>query len=114
MNKAHDALVAGAVRSPRQRLCRKRGACPGRGSGALEAIIEKIRPARALDLGCGGGHVAYLLARHAARVVAVDLSADMLAAVAATAKDKGLANIETHRASVERLPFDDGQFRLSW
>lgn len=52
---------------------------------ALEAIAAETRPARAVDLGCGGGHVAYRPAPHAGEVVACDLSADMLAEVAKTA-----------------------------
>jgi ubiquinone/menaquinone biosynthesis C-methylase UbiE len=110
MNKAHDALVAGQFGPRANAYVESAVHARGEDLGALEAVVEKIRPARALDLGCGGGHVAYLLARHAARVVAVDLSADMLAAVAETAKDKKLSNIETHRASVERLPFGDASF----
>jgi SAM-dependent methyltransferase len=73
---------------------------------ALEATAAAHPGARALDLGCGGGHVAYRLAPHFAEVVASDLSADMLAAVAAAAREKGLANI----ATAERLPFEDGGF----
>lgn len=34
------------------------------------------RPARALDLGCGGGHVAFALSPHAGEVIAYDLSPD--------------------------------------
>ncbi len=68
------------------------------------------RPERALDLGAGGGHVAYVMARHARRVVAADLSREMLAAVAATARGKGLSNIETVEAPAERLPFEDSTF----
>ncbi len=77
---------------------------------ALEAIIREIRPARALDLGAGGGHVSYLMARHAGSVTAADLSQEMLAVVAATARDKGIANIDTAQAPAERLPFEDGRF----
>ncbi|MDR2858614.1 MAG: methyltransferase domain-containing protein, partial [Novosphingobium sp.] len=62
---------------------------------ALEAIVARCAPQRALDLGAGGGHVAYRMAPHAARVTAADLSAEMMAAVAATARERGLANIET-------------------
>ena len=60
---------------------------------------------------CGGGHVAYLLARHARKVTATDLSPEMLAAVAETARSRGLHNIETAEASADRLPFADGAFR---
>ena len=77
---------------------------------ALEAIVREARPGHALDLGCGGGHVSYLMARHAKRVTASDLSRDMLAAVAVAARDRGLANIETAEAPAEHLPFADGSF----
>ena len=76
----------------------------------LNSIARDAAPGRALDLGCGGGHVAYVLARHAKAVTATDLSLEMLAAVAATAREKALSNIETAAAPVEDLPFDDGAF----
>lgn len=76
----------------------------------LAALTEKAAPRHAIDLGCGGGHVAYTMARHAQKVTAADLSADMLAAVAATAKAKGLDNIDTVEASAEKLPFESGSF----
>lgn len=77
---------------------------------ALGVIAAERGPRHALDLGCGGGHVSYALAPHAARVTAADLSAGMLAAVAATAHEKGLTNITTVAAAAERLPFADGTF----
>ncbi|GAA4330853.1 class I SAM-dependent methyltransferase [Pigmentiphaga soli] len=77
---------------------------------ALEALVGQLKPARALDLGAGGGHVSYLMARHAGQVTAADLSSEMLAAVASTANERGLANIETAMAAAERLPFADGSF----
>jgi ubiquinone/menaquinone biosynthesis C-methylase UbiE len=95
-----QAYVASAVHSQGEDLKR------------IEAIAAEVRPARALDLGTGGGHVAYALARHAGVVVACDFSAEMLAAVSATARAKGLANVETSEASVERLPFADQSFDL--
>jgi ubiquinone/menaquinone biosynthesis C-methylase UbiE len=112
MNKAHDALVTGQFGPRANAYVESAVHARGEDLQALEAVVNKARPARALDLGCGGGHVAYLMAKHAARVSAVDLSADMLAAVAQTAKSKKLSNIETHRASVERLPFADASFDL--
>lgn len=78
----------------------------------LEAVARKAAPARALDLGCGGGHVAYRLAPHAGAVVACDLSAEMLAAVRQTAAARGLANIATELAAAEQLPFPDAAFDL--
>ena len=66
-----------------------------------------------LDLGCGGGHVSYRVAPHVREVVAYDLSAEMLAAVRATAAERGLANIvDPSRARPKRLPFPDASFDL--
>ncbi len=76
----------------------------------IEARLAAVRPASALDLGCGGGHVSYRAGPHAGRVVACDLSADMLAAVAAEAERRGLRTIETRQARAEALPFEAGSF----
>jgi SAM-dependent methyltransferase len=65
---------------------------------------------RVLDLGCGGGHVAYAAARLAREVVACDLSEQMLAVVARAATERGLANLTTRQAPAERLPFEDASF----
>jgi len=78
----------------------------------LEQLARDLRPARALDLGCGGGHVAYRLAPWAGAVVACDLSGQMLAAVRETAAARGLDNVMTEQASAERLPFADATFDL--
>jgi len=78
----------------------------------LKLVAADAQPARALDLGCGGGHVSYCLAPHAREVIAVDLSSDMLSAVRATAKQRGLENVSTCQAPAESLPFADGTFDL--
>ncbi|RYF02812.1 MAG: methyltransferase domain-containing protein [Deltaproteobacteria bacterium] len=77
---------------------------------ALEAVVGRVAPERALDLGCGGGHVAYRMAAYAGTVTACDLSDAMLVAVAAACREKGLANIETRAAPAEHLPFADAAF----
>jgi ubiquinone/menaquinone biosynthesis C-methylase UbiE len=112
MSKAHDVLVAGQFGPRANAYVESAVHARGEDLAALEMAVEKAAPVRALDMGSGGGHVAYLMARHAKAVAAVDLSAEMLAAVAETAKSKGLTNIETHRASVDRLPFADDSFDL--
>jgi ubiquinone/menaquinone biosynthesis C-methylase UbiE len=110
MSKAHDALVTGQFGPRANAYVESAVHAAGEDLAALEALIGQAAPGRALDLGTGGGHVAYLLARHGGDVAAVDLSADMLAAVAQSAKAKGLTNIATHRASVDKLPFADSSF----
>jgi ubiquinone/menaquinone biosynthesis C-methylase UbiE len=77
---------------------------------ALEAIVRRHAPSHALDLGAGGGHVAYRLALHAGAVTASDLSTEMMAAVAATARERRLTNIRTQAAPAEQLPFTDAMF----
>jgi ubiquinone/menaquinone biosynthesis C-methylase UbiE len=74
----------------------------------IAAIAQAMRPAHALDLGCGGGHVAYAMAPHAARVTACDLSHDMVAVVAGEATRRGLDSIATLVASSADLPLGDG------
>jgi len=76
----------------------------------IAAVAERYRPARVLDLGCGGGHAGFHVAPHARDVVAFDLSSDMLGAVAAEAARRGLTNITTQQGSVAALPFADASF----
>ena len=76
----------------------------------IEAVLREFRPARVLDLGCGGGHVSYRAAPLVAQVVACDLTESMLDAVSRTAAARGLGNISVRQAAAERLPFVDGAF----
>lgn len=76
----------------------------------IEAAVRGGSAARALDLGCGGGHVSYRVAPHVAGVVAVDLSPQMLETVLGAARERGLSNITTQRSPAEQLPFADGHF----
>ena len=78
----------------------------------IAAIAATHAPTHALDLGCGGGHVAYAMAPHAAQVTASDLSPDMTAAVESEAARRGLANIQTCCASAASLPYADGAFDM--
>jgi SAM-dependent methyltransferase len=112
MPKHHDSVVE-AQFGPRAKAYVE-SAVHAQGSDleTLSAIAAERKPQHALDLGCGGGHVSYALAPHAMRVTAADLSADMLAAVAANAREKGLANITTVETAAERLPFADADFDL--
>ncbi|HEY1359265.1 MAG TPA: class I SAM-dependent methyltransferase [Thermoleophilaceae bacterium] len=87
----------------------------GQDPGHLEAYgagLERAGdPAALLDLGTGTGASAVIAARRfpEARVVGVDKSRTMLAR-ARRAND--LPNLEFRRASLWKLPFDDGAFEL--
>jgi SAM-dependent methyltransferase len=109
-NRAHEKVVEAQFGPRAKAYVESAVHAQGADLDALEAIVRSVRPARALDLGTGGGHVSYLMARHAGSVTASDLSRDMLDAVAATARERGLKNIETAQAPAEHLPFDDAGF----
>jgi len=79
-----------------------------------KVLVAKAVPATsgALDIGCGGGHLSFALAPHVTRMVALDPSPGMLAAVAKAAASKGLTQIETRQGNAESLPFSDSAFQL--
>ncbi len=79
---------------------------------ALAALVKGQSTARVLDLGCGGGHVAYAVAPEVAEVVAYDLSQQMLDVVAQTAASRGLGNLVTEQGPAEHLPFADASFDM--
>lgn len=68
--------------------------------------------ARALDLGCGGGHAGFAVAPHVGEVIAYDLSSEMLDAVTTAAHDREIGNLSTVCGAVESLPFKDASFDL--
>tara|TARA_R110000751_G_scaffold67510_1_gene137806 strand:+ start:2978 stop:3739 length:762 start_codon:yes stop_codon:yes gene_type:complete len=77
---------------------------------ALDEAVAGQPHAKALDLGCGAGHVSFRIAAQLAEVVAYDLSQLMLATVQSAAADRGLSNIRVQQGVAEYLPFDDASF----
>ena len=77
---------------------------------ALDEAVAGQPHAKALDLGCGAGHVSFRIAAQLAEVVAYDLSQSMLATVQSAAADRGLSNIRVQQGVAEYLPFDDASF----
>lgn len=67
---------------------------------------------RALDVATGAGHTAATLAPRVAEVIALDLTNEMLSQTRALARKRGLANIETVRASAMALPCADESFDI--
>lgn len=112
MTRHHDNLVQSQFGPRAHAYIASAAHAHGADLQRIAVIAATHAPAHALDLGCGGGHVAYAIAPHASRVIASDLSPDMTAAVAEEASRRGLANIQTIAASAAALPFDDGAFDM--
>ena len=80
---------------------------------AAAALLAAQVPggSRALDLGCGAGHLSFVLAATLPHVVAADPAPAMRAVVDAAARQRGLASrIETCAASAHAVPFGSGHF----
>jgi ubiquinone/menaquinone biosynthesis C-methylase UbiE len=77
---------------------------------ALKTILQRYEAPAVLDLGCGAGHSSFAAAPFSASVTAYDLSEQMLAVVAASAKQRGLENIEVRQGQAEKLSFPDASF----
>ncbi|AUG79484.1 ubiquinone biosynthesis methyltransferase UbiE [Kitasatospora sp. MMS16-BH015] len=77
-------------------------------------LLPELRPGQALlDVGCGPGTITADLAEAVGptgRVVAVDTSAEVLAAAAEYVAGRGLANVVFEVADVHELPYREGEF----
>ncbi len=78
----------------------------------LAQIAATIPQARVLDLGCGGGHASFAVAPVVEKVIAYDLSAEMLDVVARAARERGLDNLAVRQGSADRLDFPDASVDL--
>lgn len=81
----------------------------------LQRIVELVKKntgKNALDAGCGAGHTAVAIAPHVQAVVALDLTADMLAQVELLATEKDVHTVTTRQGDVENIPFDDASFDM--
>ena len=85
---------------------------------AVLAIVPELKArgaVRALDLGCGVGRHALLLAEHGFQVDALDGSINGLAVLRDSVVERGLT-LGLHEGAADALPFDDQSFDyvLSW
>ncbi|MHB8263492.1 MAG: class I SAM-dependent methyltransferase [Acidimicrobiales bacterium] len=84
------------------------GALPGL-KDVVDRVIELAAPSAhdvVVDLGCGTGALALPIAEKAAKVVAVDLSDEMLAELARKAKSAKLDNIIVRAGAIENFQAD--------
>ena len=78
----------------------------------LVSIIDPQGGEEALDIATGAGNMALALALKVKKVVALDITPEMLAETARRAGERGLKNVETVQAPAEQLPFADGSFEI--
>ncbi len=81
----------------------------------LDRLLEVSAPRPewlALDVATGGGHTALKLASRVARVVATDLTPEMLAAARGFVRARGAGNVEFCLADAEQLPSAAAAFDL--
>ncbi|MDQ1521801.1 MAG: hypothetical protein QOI55_2874, partial [Actinomycetota bacterium] len=77
------------------------------------AWLEPLDPAMiVLDVACGAGHVAELVAPHVRQVVGIDLTRPLLLLAADRIRDAGLANVLLQEGNAGQLPFLDASFDL--
>ena len=81
----------------------------------LDVIVDFAQPTgkeRALDVATGTGFTAFAIAPKVARVVATDLTPEMLTKARELAQERELSNVEFQVAAAESLPFEAESFEL--
>ncbi len=82
---------------------------------SLARLIELTDPQNrwsVLDVSTGTGFTAFAFSMYVARVVAVDLTPEMLEQARRIAQERGITNIEFREADVHQLPFTNNRFDL--
>jgi ubiquinone/menaquinone biosynthesis C-methylase UbiE len=86
-----------------------------RDASALARVVELAEPQpkdSALDIATGAGHTALALAPFVARVIAYDLTREMVRETRRNAAARGLGNVYTQQGPAEKLPFRDASFDI--
>lgn len=75
---------------------------------ALDDMVQAVKPkgGTVVDVGCGAGHTAFAFAPHVDRVIATDITPEMLEVTSLAGIDLMLTNLQTQHAWAEELPFE--------
>jgi ubiquinone/menaquinone biosynthesis C-methylase UbiE len=108
----HDRVFAGDFAAEYAR--KHRGFAERFGQEIAEKLAARgFHDGRIIDVGCGFGATAIVLAQRfpASEVVGVDLSDPLLALATEQAEEAGLANrVRFEKADVEQIPYEDDSF----
>jgi ubiquinone/menaquinone biosynthesis C-methylase UbiE len=109
-NSSHEALVTRQYGARADAYLTSAVHAEGEDLRRLEQIVRGARPAKALDLGCGAGHVSFRIAPYTGVVTAYDLTPSMAEVVTRAAAERGLPHIRTATGPAGRLPFGAATF----
>lgn len=84
----------------------------GASLGRLVELVEPQSDWRVLDIATAAGHTAFTMAEHTERVLATDLTAEMVALARDRAIELGATNVDVARTDAEALGFGDASFDL--
>lgn len=82
---------------------------------SLQRLVSLTHPQpvwSVLDIATGAGHTAFAFAPHVAKVIATDITPEMLEQTTLGAAERGFSNVETAHADAESLPYPDASFDL--
>ncbi len=101
------------------RIARKYAADPIADMAGYERTLERTRDylngdQAAFEFGCGTGTTALKLAPSVRRIVATDISSEMIAIAREKAKAEGAANVAFEVATPDRAPWPDGTFDVAF
>lgn len=80
---------------------------------SLARLIELVNPQsdwKVLDVATGAGHTALAFAPYVAKVIATDVTPEMLEKTAVLAQERNINNLSVQEADAEALPFPDAHF----
>lgn len=107
--RADDARLQEVLRQRQEEFRHEQGLVPGKSWAAwARALGHLLPPLRVADLGCGEGYISIEAASWASKVIAVDVSTEMLALARAKARDRGVKSILWKKGDIEDLPLEDG------
>ena len=76
-------------------------------------LSSHTRVNQSIDIGCGAGHISYIISQYSEHVYAFDLLPEMLQVVKDEANNRCLNNINIKQGNVESIPFNDNSFDLA-